>query len=291
LLLGPTTLEFWTKTAILASLVIACALRFALARVLAPLEAEARWSGFNRRLTWRVAAALAALLLLATATPVAAQLSTHGPEPAAGLSDGSTPTLRLAVGSGPAIAGWISGSAATALPPPMGAGPTSASARLWLLPTIPTVTVASNVVAFDQSAPENAGKMAHDVVLDLVIESEARRGHDLRLAESGATGDALKEFTGVINQDVAAGKIIQKTYSFDRVSLELFLPKFSSQAARLVGVTLQGTSTLISRDASGNVISQTTTPYSKSWGLDTSSNGDHQLILNDYTDQGLTPAP
>lgn len=39
LLLGPTTLEFWTKTAILASLVIACALRFALARFLAPLEA------------------------------------------------------------------------------------------------------------------------------------------------------------------------------------------------------------------------------------------------------------
>ena len=39
LLLGPTNLEFWTKTAILASLVIACALRFGLARLLAPLDA------------------------------------------------------------------------------------------------------------------------------------------------------------------------------------------------------------------------------------------------------------
>src|SRR6266576_5139421 len=39
LLIGPTTLEFWTKTAILASLVIACALRFALAQFLSPLEA------------------------------------------------------------------------------------------------------------------------------------------------------------------------------------------------------------------------------------------------------------
>src|SRR5437870_3529189 len=37
-LLGPTTLEFWTKTAILGSLVFACAGRFALARLLAPLE-------------------------------------------------------------------------------------------------------------------------------------------------------------------------------------------------------------------------------------------------------------
>ena len=37
-LLGPTTLEFWTKTAILGSLVFACAGRFALAQLLAPLE-------------------------------------------------------------------------------------------------------------------------------------------------------------------------------------------------------------------------------------------------------------
>src|SRR3984893_1692197 len=42
LLLGPTTLEFWTKTAILASLVIACALRFALAAFLAPFE-DVEW--------------------------------------------------------------------------------------------------------------------------------------------------------------------------------------------------------------------------------------------------------
>src|SRR5690348_927875 len=37
-LIGPTTLEFWTKTAILASLVFVCAGRFALAQLLAPLE-------------------------------------------------------------------------------------------------------------------------------------------------------------------------------------------------------------------------------------------------------------
>src|ERR1700686_2388032 len=46
LLIGPTTLEFWTKTAILGSLVIACALRFALVAFLAPFVAEGggvRW--------------------------------------------------------------------------------------------------------------------------------------------------------------------------------------------------------------------------------------------------------
>src|SRR6185312_8692267 len=54
LLLGPTTLEFWTKTAILSSLVIACALRFALVRFLAPFELGAKF-GAGRR-AWRVAA-------------------------------------------------------------------------------------------------------------------------------------------------------------------------------------------------------------------------------------------
>ena len=185
--------------------------------------------------------------------------------------------------------GWVVSSAGAALPPPTNSGPAAASAPVWILPSIPTVTVASNVSAFDQSAPKNADKWARDVVLDLVIESEARRAHDLQLAGTGATGDALKEFVDVVNQDIGSGKIIQKTYSFDKVSLNLFLPKFSSQASRLVGVTLTGTSTFITRDASGNMLSQSSTPYSKSWGLDTSSSGSHQVIINDYTD--LAPAP
>ncbi len=289
LLLGPTTLEFWTKTAILASLLIACPLRFPLARFFARMEAPVPGSMARRRLRWRLPTALAMGLVLVSATPVAADLSTHSPEPAAGLSDGSTPALTLTLGTGPAIGSWVVGSAATALPPAGKTGPVSASSRLWLLPSIPTVTVAPNVAAFDQSAPGNAAQMAHDVVLDLIIESEARRAHDLQLALAGADGDALKEFTDVIKQDMAAGKIVQKTYSFDKVSLNLFLPKYSSQAARLIGVTLQGTSTFITRDASGRVLDQTTTPYSKSWGLDTSAVGSQPVIINDYTD--LAPAP
>jgi hypothetical protein len=289
LLIGPTTLEFWTKTAILASLVIACALRFALARFLAPLEVRERQRAGRRRPSWRLPAALVFALLLVGSLPVAADLSTHSPEPAAGLADGSTPSLALTVGAGPAIGSAVSGSAGAALPPPGNSGPASASAQLWILPPIPTVTVASNVIAFDQSAPRNAAKMAHDAVLDLIIESEARRAHDLKLAESGATDLGLKEFTDVIKDDISSGKIIQKTYSFDKVSLNLFLPKFSSQASRLVGVTLTGTSTFIIRDASGNVLSQTSTPYSKSWGVDSAAGVTHQVIINDYTD--LAPAP
>ena len=131
--------------------------------------------------------------------------------------------------------------------------------------------------------------MGHDAVLDLIIESEARRSHDLKLAETGASDDGLKEFTDVINQDIGSGKFVLKTYSFSSISLQLFLPKFATQAARLVGVTLHGTATLTTKDASGKVLSQTSTPYDKTWGLGNTRPEGYQVIFVDYT--GLAAAP
>jgi hypothetical protein len=292
LLLGPTSLEFWTKTAILGSLVIACALRFALVSFLAPLQAE----GIRRArdffyLGWRLPVGFAVAMLFVGCVPVAADLSTHGPQPAAGLADGSTPALTLSVGSGPAIGGWVSSTAASALPTLGDLAPAAATGHIWILPPIPSVSIASNVTSFDPSiTPQVAAKMAHDMVLDLVIESEARRAHDLKLAESGASGDGLTEFVDVINQDIAAGKVVKKTYTFDQVGLRLYLPKFSSQAARLVGVSLHGTATLTTRDASGKVVSQTSSAYAKSWGLqDNHSTSAGNPIINDYTDLAAAP--
>ena len=288
LLLGPTTLEFWTKTAILASLVIACAGRFALVRFLAPFE-RLSVPSFGRR-GWRVAAGFATAVVFAGALPVSAALATHSPDPAAELPDGSTPTVALIVGSGTPVGYWITSAADSALPAPGDSTPVSASARVWTLPSIPSVTLDSNVTAFDPSINQQvADKMAHDTVLDLIIESEARRSHDLKLAQSGASSDGLTEFTDVINGDIAAGKIIEKVYNFDRISINLYLPKFSSQGARLVGVTLHGTATLISRDANGNTLSQSSSTYNKSWGLSGTKGSPYQLIIVDYT--GLTPAP
>src|SRR5436853_6585242 len=77
LLLGPTTLESWTTTALLASLVFACAGRFALVRLLAPLEEAGGPFAAVRRLGWTAPAVFGVTLLLITALPVAAQFSTH----------------------------------------------------------------------------------------------------------------------------------------------------------------------------------------------------------------------
>jgi hypothetical protein len=291
LLLGPTSLEFWTKTAILASLVIACALRFALVGFLAPFVAQGGGLAWMfGRFRWQVPAALAVALLCIGALPVAADLATHSPQPFAERPDGSFPTINLTVGTGPAMAAWVTGAAGAALPPAGKAGPAPGSARVWILPPIPAVSVASNVSDFDSSVtPKAAAKMAHDVVLDLIIESEARRSHDLKLAQSGASSDGLVEFDDVTKQDIAAGKIVQKTYTFATIGLRLFLPKFSSQGARLIGVSLHGTATVITRDASGNVLSQSSAPYDKIWGLDGNTDSSYQLIVVDYT--GLAPAP
>ncbi len=289
-LIGATTLEFWTKTAILASLVFACGGRFALARLLAPLEEAGGPTQIVRRLGWAAPATLGVLLLLLAALPVSAQLSLHSVDPAPELPDGSTPKLALTVGSGPDIGSWTLNAAGVALPPVSGTAPASASGRVWILPPIPSVGIPANVMAFNPSMNQaTADRMAHDAVLDLMIESEARRAHDLKLAGDGATGDGLAEFTDVINTDIASGKTIQKIYSFDRVQLTLFLPKFSTQASRLIGVTLHGTTTLITRDAAGNVVSQQTLSYAKSWGLGGAkgSNLNHDVIINDFTDLTL----
>lgn len=288
LLIGPTTLEFWTKTAILGSLVIACALRFVLVRLVSPLVAAGSAPAALRRMGWAAPAVLGITVLLLTAVPVSAQLSTHSTEPAPELPDGSTPVLTLSVGSGPELAGWVIATAGSALPQSGNAGSVSASARVWVLPALPSVSLPDNVVAFDSTiTQQKANQMARDAALALIIESEARRAHDLTLAQSGAAGDGLIEFTDVINQDVAAGKVVQKTYTFDRIGLNLFLPKFSTQARRLIGVTLHGTATLTTMDASGQVLSQSTSTYQKSWGL-AAIDGPHQVIVADYTD--LTPA-
>jgi hypothetical protein len=269
--------------------VFACAGRFALARLLEPFEVAGGPVALIKRLGWAAPAALGVALVVTSLLPIASMAATYAPEPTPELPDGSTPKLTLVVGSGPATAVWLSDGAAAALPPPGTTAPVSGSARVWILPPIPPVTIQPNVSAFSPSLDQaTANQWAHDVVLDLIIESEARRSHDLQLAGSGAFGDALTEFTDVINQDVAGGKIIQKTYTFDRVQLSLFLPKFSTQARRLIGVSLHGTAILITRDASGNEISRTTQPYSKSWGLGGTNGGTYQVINADFTD--LTPA-
>src|SRR5256884_5829284 len=81
LLIGPTTLEFWTKTAILASLVIACALRFALTELVAPIEAAGGLGAMLRRARWQLPVPPALGPVTIVAPPGPRGHATPGPDP------------------------------------------------------------------------------------------------------------------------------------------------------------------------------------------------------------------
>src|SRR2546423_2912729 len=93
ILLGPTTLEFWTKTALLGSLVFACAGRFALARLLAPLEEAGGGLAVVRRLGRAAPAAPRGAPFVPPAPPRPAPPPPPRPQPAAGPAPRSPPQL------------------------------------------------------------------------------------------------------------------------------------------------------------------------------------------------------
>ena len=291
-LIGPTTLEFWTKTAILGSLVVACALRFPVASLLASARAERFGEAAARPGALRVAPLILVGAVLFGLLPLAADASTRSAQPSPGLADGSTPPVVLTVGAGPGLASWMSVAAGDALPAPqLNARPVASagSARVWHLPAVPAVSLAAGVREFDPNlTTQTARQMGHDVVLDLVVEAEARRTLDLELARSGASGDGLKPFADALNRDRSAGVTVATVYHFDRAGLVVFLPKFSGQAPRLLGVTISGTATQTIRNATGFVVSQKTDPYAHSWALSRVSPNAPMVISNDYSD--LQPA-
>ena len=285
LLLGPTGTEFWTKTAILASLVVACALRFPLAGFAADL-AERPWG-------WRIPAPALAGAICLLLLPLSTALPARNPQLVAWLPGETTPTPRhLLVGTGPGFAAVVAKAAVDSLPAPnqAGSGPLTAvaSGYYWGGTKLGAVVIPANVSNFNPSITQAvASAMANNLAADLNIEAEARHQLSPDLAATAASGDGLVPFTAAINSDRAAGQVVTTTYSFNRAELSLLLPKFSTQASRLVGTALIGTARITTYDTAGHQLSQKDTPYTQNWEL--SRVGDRYLITNDYA--GLTSAP
>src|SRR5207247_9031882 len=107
----------------------------------------------------------------------AAEAELHRTIPAPDFAAGPRPTLALVIGPNAVdIGSWTVNAAGQALPPPGGPTPTQASSRVWFLPPIPPVTLPDNVTAFDSTITQTkADTWARQVVLDVMIESEARR--------------------------------------------------------------------------------------------------------------------
>jgi hypothetical protein len=281
LLLGPTGTEFWTKTAILASLVVACAIRFPLAGL--------------TRLRWglRVPGAAVAGLLCLASLPLSTAIPAHNPQLVAWLPGELAPApVNSQVGAGPGIGAAAVKAATDALPGAdlvRGAPVASAASDyIWSVPRLGAVVVPKNVTDFYPGMTQaTASAMAYSLAVNLNIEAEARRQQNTDLAAAAASGDGLAPFTANISSDRAAGQVVTTSYSFSRGELTLLLPKFRTQASRLIGTTLVGTARVTTYDRSGQQLSQKVTPYTQIWELTPA--GTRYQITNEYT--GLTPAP
>jgi len=149
LLLGPTATEFWTKTALLASLVVACAIRFPLARL--------------TRLPWGVrvpGAAVAGALCLAL-LPLSMAIPARNPQLVAWLPGETTAAVapQVVAGPGPGVAAGLSQAALSALPPIPGVlpQPAAASSYVWKVPAL-TVVIPKQISDFDPGGgPPSAG--------------------------------------------------------------------------------------------------------------------------------------
>ena len=285
LLLGPTGTEFWTKTAILASLVVACALRYPLRGLLAGMA--------RRPSAWRIPGPALAGAICLLLLPLSTALPARNPQLVAWLPGESTPTARhVLVGTGPGFGAVVVKAAIDSLPAPNQASSApltaAASGYYWGIPKLGAVVIPANVSNFNPSLTQAvASAMAYNLGGDLNIEAEARHQLNPDLAATAASGDGLVPFTAAINSDRAGGHVVTTTYTFTRAELTLLLPKFSTQAARLIGIALIGTAHITTYDTAGHQLSKSDTPYAQSWEL--SKVGDRYLITNDYA--GLTPAP
>jgi hypothetical protein len=281
LLLGPTGTEFWTKTAILASLVVACALRYPLAGL-----TERPWG-------WRIPGAAVAGALCLLSLPLSTALPARNPQLVAWLPGESTPTPRhVLLGGGPGFAAVLTRAALDSLPAPNQASSAplarAATGYYWGIPKLGAVVIPVNVGNFNPSlTPAVASAMAYNLAGDLYVEAEARHQLNPDLAATAASGDGLTPFTATIDSDRAAGHVVTTTYTFSRAELTLLLPKFATQASRLIGTALIGTAHVTTYDTAGNQLSQKDTPYTQIWEL--TKVGDRYLVTNDYT--GLAPAP
>jgi hypothetical protein len=150
------------------------------------------------------------------------------------------------------------------------------------------IAIPPNVASYDPGlTPTVASAMAYNLAGDLNIEAEARRVQSTDLAATAASGDGLAPFTAAFMADRSAGQVVSTAYTFNRAELVLLLPKFKTQAPRLVGTALIGTARVTTYDSAGHQLSQKDSPYTQIWEL--TRVGDRYLITNDYT--GLTPAP
>ncbi len=242
LLMAPQTNEFGTKVALLAGLVVACAARPVLDRLLpAPGSDGDRIAPFATRLAIgrrggvlrpaaRVGVVVAAVVAVGLGV-VAAESPARGTVgvPIEAALDGVRPRLDPA--------------------------------------TFPTITVDQDVADWNH---EIAGPVARDLVLDLAenleLESQALLRSDPTILPAVDHGDRLDEMRDRLDEAGATGSVVVQRYEFDDVRVTLLEP-FGEQEGLSLGLVSQGTVTEETYDADGTLHERTTSPFATTFAV------------------------
>jgi hypothetical protein len=244
LLLAPATTEFWAKVGLLAGLVVVCAARPLLDRVLPePRSAADSLRRFASRLAARDAPGVGALR--------------------GALRVGLIGVLVLVTGAGIVLAGT----------PARGTVQVDVTEILNRVPhnvdpsTFPPITVEPDVTDFDHTI-DATGAQAILLTLgeNLELENEALLRKDPSILTAVDHGDRLVEMQGRLQDAIASGSTVIAHYRFDAVNVKLIVP-FGVQSGISLGFQSRGTVTQETYDASGVLRVKQSAPFDVTFAM------------------------
>ena len=245
LLIAPQTNEFGTKVALLTGLVVVCAARPLLDRLLPAPKSETDHVG-------RFASGFVAGADVGTGT-------THARRGA--LRVGLAAAAVLVVGVGIVAAGT----------PARGLVVADTSEMLRDIPhqidpgTFPAITIDQGVADYDHSI-DAAGAQQILMTLgeNLELENQALLRGDPAILTAVDHGDRLKEMQARLAEAKASGKTVLRHYAFDDVHVGLIVP-FGVQTGTSLGFESRGTVTEETYDAKNTLLGSTTTPFERTF--------------------------
>jgi Na+-translocating ferredoxin:NAD+ oxidoreductase RnfD subunit len=251
LLMAPQTNEFGTKVALLSGLVLMCAARPVLDRLLPePRSAADDIGRFASRLAGRSADGAGGARRIGG--------------PARGAANvGLVAVAVFVLGAGIVVAGT----------PARGLVTTDTSEALDGVPhqvdpaTFPAITVDQDVADWDHTI---AGPGAQQILLTLAenleLENQALLRKDGTILTAVDHGDRLAEMQGRLSDAAATGTTVVSHYTFDSVHLVLLVP-FGVQTGLSLGFESTGTVTQQTYDASGALVGTTTAPFDQTFAV------------------------
>jgi Na+-translocating ferredoxin:NAD+ oxidoreductase RnfD subunit len=252
LLMAPQTTEFGTKVGLLAGLVVVCAARPLLDRLLPePRSADDRIRPFVHR------------------------LATGGtPGGAVGVRarvarSGAIAAVLLGIGVGIVAAG----TSARGLITPDVAEALSSAPRQLDPATFPRIAVDQQVADWDGVI---AGPGMQDVVLTLAqnleLENEGLLRRDATILTAVDHGDRLIEMQARLQRAIASGTTGIEHHQFDAIDVTLIRP-FGRQTGLSLGFAARGTVTSETYDSAGRVVSRETSPFAETFVMRRATGG------------------